>query len=64
MLLVAVLATARVCCAQLASIQSIDRELQRKAEAGQFSGSVLIAKGGRILLPAAARHIWDRGTAC
>ncbi len=50
MLVVAVLATARVCCAQLASIQSVDRELQRKAEAGQFSGSVLIAKGGRILL--------------
>ncbi|HTS52356.1 MAG TPA: serine hydrolase [Burkholderiales bacterium] len=49
-LFVAVLATARVCSAQLASIQSIDRELQRKAEAGQFSGSVLIAKGGRILL--------------
>jgi CubicO group peptidase (beta-lactamase class C family) len=50
MLVVAALATARVCCAQLASIQSIDRELQRKAEAGQFSGSVLIAKGDGILL--------------
>jgi len=50
MLLVAVLATARVGWAQLASVDSIDRELLRKAEAGQFSGSVLIAKGGRILL--------------
>jgi CubicO group peptidase (beta-lactamase class C family) len=48
--LATILATARVCSAQLASIGSIDRELQRKAEAGQFSGAVLIANGGRVLL--------------
>jgi CubicO group peptidase (beta-lactamase class C family) len=50
MLLLAVFATARVCCAQLVSIESIDRELLRKAEGGQFSGSVVISKGDRILL--------------
>jgi CubicO group peptidase (beta-lactamase class C family) len=48
--LVALVACTRVCCAPLTSIQSIDRELLSKAEAGQFSGSVLIAKGGRLLL--------------
>jgi CubicO group peptidase (beta-lactamase class C family) len=50
LLLAAILATARVCSAQLTSIDSIDHELQRKADAGQFSASVLIAKGGRVLL--------------
>ena len=48
--LVALLMGARVCCAQLASIQSIDQELQRQSQAGGFSGAVLIAKGDRILL--------------
>ncbi len=50
MLLAAMLASMRVCGAQLPSIESIDRDLQRKGDAGQFSGSVLIAKGGRVLL--------------
>jgi CubicO group peptidase (beta-lactamase class C family) len=50
LLLAAIVATTGICSAQLASIDSIDRELQRKADAGQFSGSVLIAKGGRVLL--------------
>ncbi len=50
LILATVLATSRVCGAQLTSVDSIDRELQRKADAGQFSGSVLIAKGSRVLL--------------
>ncbi len=49
-LVAAIFATARICSAQLASIESIDRDLQRKANAREFSGSVLIAKGGRVLL--------------
>lgn len=64
MLLLAGFATARVCCAQLASVEAIDRDLQRKAEAGQFSGSVLIAKGDHVLLDKGyGRAVYPAGAA-
>ena len=47
---VALLGTARVCSAQFSAVESIDRDLQRNATTEQFSGAILIAKGGRVLL--------------